>query len=122
MNIISAKIKIKYCNINIDEIKTRIKDKIILRNKKIPMENTLGSVFKNIIINNKKNYAWCLIDELNLRGCIINNILINNNHPNIFINNSNASPDDFSALIDNISNNVFKKKSILLEKEIEYIN
>lgn len=119
--ILSAKIKMDKANIGIDEIKTRIKDTIMLRNKKIPTENTLGSVFKNTTINNKKIYAWELIDELNFRGSTINNIIINNNHPNVFINNGNASPSDLNTLVDYISYNILKTKNIVLEKEIEYI-
>ena len=120
--ILSSKIKMKPSNICMDEIKCRIKDKIMLRNKKFQMENTLGSVFKNITINNQKIYAWELIDELNVRGLTINNITINNEHPNIFINNGNASPSDLNTLIDYISHDIFINKNIILEKEIEFIN
>jgi len=120
--ILSAKIKMNPSNICIDEIKCRIKDKIMLRNKKFQIENTLGSVFKNITINNQKIYAWELIDEINLRGVTINNITINNEHPNIFINNGLASPSDLNTLIEHICHDILKNKNIILEKEIEYIN
>lgn len=123
--IISVKIKIKQLdtgNDTVDKIKTNIKNIIMLRNTKFNMENTLGSVFKNITINDKKIYAWELIDELNIRGCTINNIIIHNTHPNIFINNGCASPSDLNILIEYIINYILKTKNITLEKEIEYIN
>lgn len=119
--IISSIIKIKKSNLSIINIKIKISEIIFKRNIRIPMQNTLGSVFKNVIKDNNKIYIWKLIDELNLRGITKNNITINYDHPNIFINNNNASPNDLNNLILEISDLIFKKYNIKIEKEIEYI-
>ena len=119
--IISAKIKIPKSNFNSDEIKMKIKDIITIRCNKFEMKNTLGSIFKNVTIDNNKVYVWKLIDELHLRNKIINNITISNNHPNIFINNHNASPNDMTKLLEYIMISIKEKYSIILEKEIQYI-
>ena len=93
----------------------------MIRNSKFPMENTLGSIFKNITHGSNKIYAWKLIDELNLRGKTINNITLHNNHPNIFVNSNNATPDNLNNLIENIKKNILEKYNIEIDKEVEYI-
>ena len=121
--ILSATIRIKKSNKSIEEIKNKIGDIVKTRNIRIPMENTLGSVFKNVEDerNSEKIYAWKLIEELDIRGKTINNITIGNSHPNIFINNDNASPRDLSSLIETISEEILKKRQIKMETEIEFI-
>lgn len=91
---------------------------ISLRNKKIKTEKTLGSVFKNVIIDKEKYYAWKMIDALDIRGKIINNIMISAINPNIFYNYNNATPDDLKKLINYIIENVH---NIKMNLEIEII-
>jgi len=120
--ILSAKIKIKNIyNDNYNDIKKKISNVIFLRNTKFPWENTLGSVFKNYNLKSNKIYAWKLIDELNLRGKIINNIKICDEHPNIFLNYNNASSNDFNLLLLFVEDKIKEKYSIIIQKEIEFI-
>uniref|UniRef100_A0A6C0I825 UDP-N-acetylmuramate dehydrogenase n=1 Tax=viral metagenome TaxID=1070528 RepID=A0A6C0I825_9ZZZZ len=109
-------ISVTFCvkkGINIKESITNILE---IRNKKFNYSNTLGCIFKN----NKDYYAWQMIDMLNLRGKIINNIHILENHPNIFVNVGNASVNDLKKLINRIINEL-KDKKIIIEQEIEII-
>jgi UDP-N-acetylenolpyruvoylglucosamine reductase len=92
-----------------------------IRNKKIITENTLGSVFKNVIKDSKKIYIWELIDKLDLRGKTIHNITINNTNPNIFVNSNNANAKDLNSLIKYISDTLFKNYNIQIEREIECV-
>jgi len=72
-------------------------------------------------LKSNKIYAWKLIDELNLRGKIINNIKICDEHPNIFINYNNASSNDFNLLLLFVEDKIKEKYSIIIQKEIEFI-
>lgn len=115
--ILSAKIKFDFPKSDITKIMEKITKIITTRNIRIPMENTLGSIFKNT----EKKYAWKILDELELRGKTIHNITMHENHPNIFINNNNASSEDFNTLLKEISGMVFIKYGKEIEKEIEFI-
>jgi UDP-N-acetylglucosamine 1-carboxyvinyltransferase len=120
--ILSATIKINKSVIEKMDIKKKISEIIRRRNRRIPMENTLGSVFKNIYLENEKIYIWKMLDELKLRGSIINNIKINMEHPNIFINEDNiCTSNDLNELIFYIKNLILKKYNLNIEKEIEFI-
>jgi UDP-N-acetylglucosamine 1-carboxyvinyltransferase len=120
--ILTLEIKIKKAKVGVQEIKRRISETIRIRHKKYPTENTLGSVFKNVVKeNSQKTYAWVLLDELQLRGVVKNHITVYEHHPNIFLNHHNASPKDFQSVVHEISNNVFEKYKIRMEPEIEYI-
>ena len=119
--ILSTKIKIKKSNLSIHEIKQKIKEVMIVRINKFQIKNTLGSIFKNILLGDNKIYAWKLLDALNLRNKTIYNITISKTHPNIFINNGNASSSDMNNILNYIVKNINQKFNIVLEKEIEYI-
>jgi len=108
-------------NITSENITNKIQSILDIRNKKFIYKNTLGSIFKNIILCDKKIYAWEMIDLLNLRGKIINNLLLTENHPNIFININNALPKDITNLINDIIYDVEKNYNMALELEIEFI-
>jgi UDP-N-acetylglucosamine 1-carboxyvinyltransferase len=85
---------------------------IALRNSRLPSENTLGSVFRNI---SRTRYAWQILDELGLRGTTTYGITSCQTHPNIFINTGSASPTDLTRLLDEIM------QKTPLKLEIEYI-
>jgi len=104
-----------------DNIINKIESILNIRNNKFIYTNTLGSIFKNIILHDKKIFAWELIDSMNLRGKIKNNLLITNNHPNIFINTNNASPSDINDLINQIIYFIKQHFKLHLETEIECI-
>ena len=120
--IISSKIKINKRDYSKNVINKNIFDIIKIRNNKWPTNNTLGSVFKNPIIDNNKIIIWKLLDTLNIRGKIINNIKILEEHPNIFLNINNASYKDLNNLINFIKKTILVNNNIKIETEIEFIN
>ena len=85
---------------------------IVLRNSRLPSENTLGSVFRNI---SRTHYAWQILDTLGVRGTTTYGITSCQTHPNIFINTGSASPTDFTRLLDEIM------EKTPLKLEIEYV-
>ena len=91
------------------------------RNQRIPNENTLGSVFKNIVKNGNTQYMWQLIDGLALRGKFLHNIKIHDTHPNIFINAGNATCSDMDKTLDYIEELIYTTHNITCEREIECI-
>ena len=110
--IISSKIKINKSNYSKTLINKNIFDIIKIRNNKWPTSKTLGSIFKNPIIDNNKILVWKLIDQLNIRGKIINNIKILDEHPNIFLNINNTNYKDLNNLINFIKNYIFINNNI----------
>jgi len=117
--ILTVTFKIEKSNLTQNEIKDKINNILEIRNKKFSLENNIGSIYKNVIQNGDKIYAWELLE--NFRGKMINNIKISDNHPNIFINTNNAEFNDLQNLFEIIQNFVYKKYNIILEKEVECI-
>ena len=102
-------------------IRTKIQDILKIRNEKFIYTNTLGSIFKNITLDDKIVYAWKLIDLIGLRGKKINSLLITEKHPNIFINvnDETCSPKELDDLVNDIIHTVKEKTNMQLELEIE---
>ncbi len=119
--IISCVFKITKSELTPNEIKEKINDILTIRNKKFTNTNTLGSIFKNPIVNNTKLYAWKLLDDINMRGVTIRNLKLSEVNPNIFINVANATPNDMNYLLEYIEKIIYEKYNVILEKEIEYI-
>ena len=119
--ITSCVIKMIKSNNTKEIIYKNIFDIIENRNNKFPTSNTLGSVFKNPFIDNKKIFVWELIKNLNIKNHIFNKIKIHNNHWNIFINIGNADSNDLNKLINYITREIYKKYNIKIETEIELI-
>ncbi len=119
--IISCVFKITKSELTPNEIKEKINDILTIRNKKFTNTNTLGSIFKNPIVNNTKLYAWKLLDDINMRGVTIRNLKLSDVNPNIFINVANATQNDMNYLLEYIEKKIYEKYNIILEKEIEYI-
>ena len=76
-----------------------------------------GCVFKNPAGDS----AGRLIDSLNLKNYNIGEIEISSKHANFFINKSNGTAKDMSALIEFVKKKVFEKYNIELETEIRII-
>jgi len=120
--IISCKIKINKSTDTKDLILKNIFDIIEIRSNKFPTSNTLGSVFKNPIINNKKIFVWKLIEKLNIQNKIFDNIKIHKDHYNIFINMGNADSNNLNNLIHYITDKIYIENNIKIETEIEFIH
>ena len=81
---------------------------------------TSGSTFKNPIKQTKKK-VWELIKESVPIDLKFGDACISEKHCNFFVNKGNASFEDMKKLIEFVSNNVFKKTGIKLEKEIKIL-
>ena len=63
----------------------------------------------------------CIYDGSRLLDQKFGDAHISEKHCNFFVNKGNASFKDMKRLIDFVSNNVFKKTGIKLEKEIKIL-
>ncbi len=104
-----------------DIIKNEIK---LLKEKKEEAQptkiKTSGSTFKNPIDQSNKK-VWQLIKESVSIEKSFGDACISEKHCNFFVNKGNARFEDMKKLIDYVSEGVFKKTGIKLEKEIKIL-
>ena len=81
---------------------------------------TGGSTFKNPIKQTNKK-VWELIRESVPLNTTFGDACISEKHSNFFINKGNATFNDMKKLIDFVSESVFKKTGISIEKEIKIL-
>ena len=81
---------------------------------------TSGSTFKNPI-NQSDKKVWQLIKESVPIEKSFGDASISEKHCNFFVNNGNAKFEDMKKLINFVSESVFKKTGIKLEKEIKIL-
>ena len=103
----------------------QIRDEIIrMREKKEKNQptkiKTSGSTFKNPKKQTSKK-VWELIKESVPLDTSFGDACISNKHANFFINKGNAKFSDMKKLIDFVSESVFKKTGISIEKEIKIL-
>ena len=103
----------------------KIKDEILnLKTKKDHNQptkiKTSGSTFKNPIKQTDKK-VWQLIRESVPLDTRFGDACISEKHSNFFINRGNATFNDMKKLIDFVSESVFKKTGISIEKEIKIL-
>ena len=100
------------------------KEKEILKIKKEKAQptriKTSGSTFKNPIDQTDKK-VWQLIKESVPINKSFGDASISEKHCNFFVNNGNAKFEDMKKLIEFVSNSVFEKTGIKLEKEIKIL-
>ena len=107
------------------------KDKDIIKNEMNLLKNkkeqtqptkikTSGSTFKNPIGQSEKK-VWELIKESVSLEKSFGDACISEKHCNFFVNKGNAKFEDMKKLIDFVSDSVFKKTGIKLEKEIKIL-
>ena len=106
---------------NKDIIKKEI---LLLKEKKEQTQptkiKTSGSTFKNPIGQSEKK-VWELIKESVSLEKSFGDACISEKHCNFFVNKGNAKFEDMKKLIDFVSDSVFKKTGIKLEKEIKIL-
>ena len=111
----------KGINKNQDLIKNEMK---VLKEKKEKSQptriKTSGSTFKNPI-NQSDKKVWQLIKESVPIEKSFGDASISEKHCNFFVNNGNAKFEDMKKLINFVSESVFKKTGIKLEKEIKIL-
>ena len=81
---------------------------------------TGGSTFKNPIDQTDKK-VWQLIKESVPLQKSFGDASISEKHCNFFVNKGNAKFEDMKKLIDFVSESVFKKTGVKLEKEIKIL-
>ena len=81
---------------------------------------TSGSTFKNPIKQTNKK-VWELIRESVSLDIKFGDACISEKHANFFVNKGNATFNDMKKLIDFVSERVFKKTGIIIEKEIKIL-
>tara|TARA_B100001769_G_scaffold267346_1_gene254606 strand:- start:345 stop:1256 length:912 start_codon:yes stop_codon:yes gene_type:complete len=81
---------------------------------------TSGSTFKNPIKQTDKK-VWELIRESVSLDTKFGDACISQKHANFFVNKGNATFNDMKKLIDFVSERVFKKTGISIEKEIKIL-
>jgi len=109
-----VKSKTKKIKFEIDKLK-------LLKEQNQPSKvKTGGSTFKNPTLQSKKK-VWELIQEcvpLNMR---FGDACISDKHSNFFVNKGNATFEDMKKLIDYVTDKVFQKTGVSLEKEIKIL-
>ena len=81
---------------------------------------TSGSTFKNPI-NQTNKKVWELIRESVSTDTKFGDACISNKHSNFFVNKGNATFKDMKKLIDFVSQKVFEKTGVNLDKEIKIL-
>jgi len=104
---------------------TKINDKMnklkIEKEKNQPTKiRTSGSTFKNPLLQTEKK-VWELIKESIPLDTNFGDAHISDKHCNFFVNKGNATFEDMTKLINFVTENVFKKTGIRLEKEIKIL-
>jgi len=104
-----------------EKIKNLINELKLKKEKSQPTRiKTSGSTFKNPIFQTKKK-VWELIKESVPLDTNFGDAYISKKHCNFFVNKGNATFEDMLKLINFVTENVFKKTGIKLEKEIKIL-
>ena len=106
---------------NLIQINDEISRLKIEKEKNQPTKiKTSGSTFKNPTSQTKKK-VWELIKESIPLDTNFGDAYISDKHCNFFVNKGNATFEDMIKLINFVSEHVFKKTGIRLEKEIKIL-
>ena len=104
-----------------DLIKKKMEEMKIKKEEAQPSKiKTSGSTFKNPIAQTNKK-VWQLIKESVPAGKCFGDACISEKHYNFFVNKGNASFEDMNNLINYVSEQVFNKTGIKIEKEIKIL-
>ena len=104
-----------------DIIKKKMEEMKIKKEEAQPSKiKTSGSTFKNPIAQTNKK-VWQLIKESVPTGKCFGDACISEKHYNFFVNKGNASFEDMNNLINYVSEQVFNKTGIKIEKEIKIL-
>lgn len=87
------------------------------RSQTQPKGASLGSVFKNP----PGDFAGRLIESCGLKGFSVGTACVSDIHANFFVNQGEASSDDYYALIRHVQQVVHERHGIWLEPEIELV-
>ncbi len=103
------------------EIKKKTLELKTIKDKNQPSKiKTSGSTFKNPITQTDKK-VWELIKESVPLNTQFGDACISEKHSNFFVNKGDAKFNDMKKLIDFVTERVFKKTGISIEKEIKIL-
>lgn len=103
-------------------IEEQINKIITIRKNKLPCsEKNIGSIFKNIYLDNIKIPIGFLLEKIGIKSLKYKNLEIYHKHSNIIINKGESSPVDLLYFIDMIKEKFVKTYGIELQTEIEKI-
>ncbi len=103
---------------NIKEIENKMKENILSRNEKQPIDKpSAGSTFKR----GEGFITAKLIDECGLKGYKIGGAEVSTKHAGFVVNNGNATSKDILDLIKYIKEEVYKKFNVNIEPEIQIV-
>ena len=106
---------------NYEKIKNQMLQLKIKKENNQPTKiKTSGSTFKNPIKQSDKK-VWELIKDSVPLNTRFGDACISEKHSNFFVNKGNATFNDMEKLIDFVSERVFKKTGISIEKEIKIL-
>ncbi len=116
--ILEAVLKLKPIS-NIEEALEKRRSLLKKRNTSQPLNKpNAGCIFKNPSIELP---AGKIIDELGLKGYAVGGAMVSPKHANFLINANNATALDMLRLIEHVRNEVFNKRGILLQMEVQKI-
>lgn len=102
---------------DLKQYKSKAYNILKIRKFKLPRGRHVGSFFKNP----PHNFAGKLIEEAGLKGFRYKNLVVSPKHANVIINIGESTGEDVIAIENIIKEEVYKKFSILLEREVIYI-
>ena len=89
-----------------------------IRREKQPLEYpSCGSFFKRP----QGLYAAKLIDDCGLKGYSVGGAMVSNKHAGFIINTGGATSKDIVELGELVSNKIYEKFGVRLEREVKYI-
>lgn len=100
------------------EIRKTMVETLAKRKQNQPLEYpSCGSVFKHVegVVVSK------LLDDMRFKGRRIGGAVVSEKHANFIINDGTATAKDVLSLIELVQKEVYEKKSLRLETEVEYI-
>lgn len=114
--ILSAKFMLKKSQS--ESIKSKMDDFIARRKAKQPLDYpSAGSTFKRP----EGNFAGALIESSGMKGYTVGGAKVSDKHAGFVINCNKASANDVKAVIDAVTQKVFEKSGIKLEREVIYL-
>ena len=120
-NLIFLSASFKGVKSNFQKIKSQILKMKTQKEKNQPTKiKTSGSTFKNPI-NQSNKKVWELIRESVPIETNFGDAHISSKHSNFFVNKGNATFKDMKKLIDFVSDKVFEKTGVKLDKEIKIL-
>lgn len=100
-----------------EKIKERMNKFSDYRRKTQPPGASMGSMFKNPV----GDYAGRLIEAAGLKGLAVGGVSVSEVHANFFVNNEQATANDFFELISFVKKSVKEKFNVDLELEVDMV-